>query len=236
MPTSLLICRHQIFGMKQPCTIGLIGGTGTEGRGIALRLAAAGLELGVGSRLPVRARELASELNEQLKAGRISGTDNATLISQSEIVFLTVPFVHADAVLQEHRERFFAGQILVDVTVPVVFDKGPRLLELAEGSGAEHIRNRIPLHLALVAAFKTLPAHLLAHADSWLDCDEFICSDSVEAKRRVLDLVSRIPRLRWVDAGSLSASRSLEAMTLLAIDINRRHKVQASRFRLVGLP
>ena len=219
----------------QPCRVGLIGGTGIEGRGIALRLAAAGLEVSVGSRKADRAREVAGELNRKLGVDRVRGIDNSALIGQSEVLFLAVPFVHADAVLHEHRERFSGGQILVDLTVPVVFDGGPRLLELPEGSGAEHVRTRIPSDLPLVAAFKTLPAHLLAENELPLDCDEFICSDSADAKKRVLELVGKIPRLRWVDAGPLSASRGLEAMTLLAVGINRRYKIKASRFQLVGL-
>ena len=87
----------------------------------------------------------------------------------------------------------------------------------------------------MVAAFKTLPAHLLCDIDTPLNCDEFVCSDSSEAKSRVLELVGTIPRLRWIDAGPLSYSRSLEAITLLEIGLNRRYRVQNSRIQIVGL-
>lgn len=216
-------------------SVGLIGGTGIEARGIALRLAAAGVDVTLGSRVRERATEAAGELNRLLGFDKVQGAENGELIEETEILFLTVPFAHSEPVLNEHRRRFSAGQILVDVTVPVAFDKGAQLVELEERSGAEHIQTRIPPELAIVAAFKTLPAHLLAESCAPLDCDEFICSDSPEAKSRVLEVVSRISSLRWIDAGPLRSSRSLEAMTLLAIQINRRYKIKDSRFRLVGL-
>ncbi|MBI4457230.1 MAG: NADPH-dependent F420 reductase [Acidobacteria bacterium] len=221
--------------MKQECKIGMISGTGTEGQGIALRLAAAGLQIALGSRSLERAQQVAGELNRQLGQERVAGVDNRTLVANSDLLFLTVPFVHVDSVLQQYRDQFSSNQILVDVTVPVVFDKGPRLLDLGEGSGAEYIRGRLPDRVPLVAAFKTLPAHLLVKRDIGLECDDFISSDSVEAKEHTLEVVSKIPGLRWIDAGPLRACRALEAMTLLAVMINRRYKIKFARYRVLGL-
>ncbi len=221
--------------MSQDATIGLISGTGEEGRGIALRLAAAGLEIHLGSRSEEKALQGAEELNQAIGQQRILGMDNHALIEQCNMLFLTIPFIHADSVLEKHRDQFSSRHILVDVTVPVVFDKGPQLLELEEGSGAEYVRQRIPSDTPLVAAFKTLPAHLLAEHQLTLECDEFLCSDSKEAKEQVRKVVEKIPTVRWIDGGPLKYCRALEAMTFLAIGINRRFKIQASRFQLVGL-
>ncbi len=221
--------------MAESFRAGLISGTGAEGLGIALRLAAAGHLLALGSRSVERARQKALEINQQLGEERVQGMDNHELVASCEMLFLTVPFVHAEKVIGEYQQDFSEVHILVDVTVPVVFDKGPRMLELGGKSGAEHLQSLLPAGPTVVGAFKTLSSHSLCEMDSPLDCDEFICSDSQPAKERVLEVVSQIPSLRWIDAGPLPYSRSLEAITLLEIGLNRRYKVKGSRVQVVGL-
>ena len=221
--------------MAESFRAGLISGTGAEGLGIALRLAAAGHLLALGSRSVERARQKALEINQQLGEERVQGMDNHELVASCEMLFLTVPFVHAEKVIGEYQQDFSEVKILVDVTVPVVFDKGPRMLELGGKSGAEHLRSLLPAGPTVVGAFKTLSSHSLCEMDSPLDCDEFICSDSQPAKERVLEVVSQISSLRWIDAGPLRYSRSLEAITLLEIGLNRRYKVKGSRVQVVGL-
>ncbi len=221
--------------MVESFRAGLISGTGAEGLGIALRLAAAGHTLALGSRSAERGRQKALEINQQLGEERIQGMDNHELVASCEMLFLTVPFVHAEKVIEEYQQDFWEDQILVDVTVPVVFNKGPRMLELGGKSGAEHLQSLLPAGPTVVGAFKTLSSHSLCEMDSALDCDEFVCSDSQPAKERVLEVVSQIPSLRWIDAGPLRYSRSLEAITLLEIGLNRRYKVKGSRVQMVGL-
>jgi len=221
--------------MAESFRVGLISGTGAEGLGIALRLAAAGHTLALGSRSAERGRQKALEINQQLGEERIQGMDNHELVASCEMLFLTVPFVHAEKVIEEYQQDFWEDQILVDVTVPVVFNKGPRMLELGGKSGAEHLQSLLPAGPTVVGAFKTLSSHSLCEMDSALDCDEFVCSDSQPAKERVLEVVSQIPSLRWIDAGPLRYSRSLEAITLLEIGLNRRYKVKGSRVQMVGL-
>ena len=221
--------------MAESFSAGLISGTGAEGLGIALRLAAAGHTLALGSRSAERGRQKALEINQQLGEERIQGMDNHELVASCEMLFLTVPFVHAEKVIEEYQQDFWEDQILVDVTVPVVFNKGPRMLELGGKSGAEHLQSLLPAGPTVVGAFKTLSSHSLCEMDSALDCDEFVCSDSQPAKERVLEVVSQIPCLRWIDAGPLRYSRSLEAITLLEIGLNRRYKVKGSRVQVVGL-
>ena len=221
--------------MEKSFRAGLISGTGEEGLGIALRLAAAGHTLALGSRSAERASQKALEINQQLGEDKVQGMDNHELVASCEMFFLTVPFVHTEKVIGEYQQYFSADQILVDVTVPVVFDKGPRLLDLGEKSGAEHLQSLLPAGPTVVGAFKTLSSHSLCEMDSPLECDEFICSDSQPAKERVLEVVSQIPSLRWIDAGPLRYSRSLEAITLLEIGLNRRYQVKGSRVQMVGL-
>jgi hypothetical protein len=87
----------------------------------------------------------------------------------------------------------------------------------------------------LAGAFKTIPARLLGDGEAALDCDEFVCGDSDDSRRRAIELVELLPGLRAVDVGPLSRARSIEHLTLLAIAINRRHKIHDARFRIVGL-
>lgn len=223
--------------------VGLIGGTGEEGRGLALRWAMAGARVSIGSRTIDKAKATADELNQILNAPDGTRTqhqivfgENKDVISDSDLVLLTVPFAHAASTLDGHRGDFREGSILIDITVPVSFEQGRvRYVELPEGSASEHLKTRLPENIPLVAAFKTEPAHLLAEIDEPLDCDAFVASDSKEAKARVMEAIGFIAGLRAVDAGTLYSARTLERMTVLAIGINRRHKIKTARYRIVGL-
>jgi NADPH-dependent F420 reductase len=217
--------------------IGLIGGTGREGLGVALRLVHAGVPVLLGSRSQDRAEAAAGSLRSRVPAARVEPAENGVVIASSDILVLSVQFAGAEATIAEHRHRFRPGSLLIDLTVPVAFEGGrPRFVELAEGSSAEHIRARLPESVALGVALKTIPAHALAAIDRPLDCDDFICGDTEDARARTLEFVRLIPGLRGVDCGALDAARVLERMTLLAITLNRRYKTQGARFRVVGLP
>jgi NADPH-dependent F420 reductase len=216
--------------------IGVVGGTGNEGRGLAVRFALTGVPVTIGSRDPARAAEVARGLCEQHAATSIAGMSNEDTIAGSDVVILAVPFVHAGPIVDRYRELFTPGTLVIDVTVPVMFDAGkPRFVEPAEGSAAEHLRLRLPNHVGLACAFKTLPARLLEHAETPLDCDDFVCGDSIESRERASALVGRIPGLRPVDTGPLESARVLERMTLLAITINKRYKRHGARFQVLGI-
>jgi NADPH-dependent F420 reductase len=147
-----------------------------------------------------------------------------------------VPFEAAGPLLDEHRQRFRSQALVVDVTVPLSFGAGKvTLADVAEGSAAEHVKARLPDHARLVAAFKTVPAHLLTEIDRPLDCDEFVCGDSPEARTEAIALTQAMQGLRGIDVGPLIRARSIEHLTLLAVGINRRHKIRDARFRIVGL-
>ncbi len=216
--------------------VGLIGGTGEEGRGLALRWALSGARVTIGSRAIEKAKTTADELNAIIGGDRIGYATNQVAIASSEFVLLTVPFAHAASTLEAHRQDFREGSILLDITVPVSFEQGRvRYVDLPEGSASEHLRPLLPSYVPLVAAFKTEPAHLLADTHEPLECDSFVASDSKEAATRVMNAIKFIEGLRPVDAGTLYSARALERMTVLAIGINRRYKVMTARYRVVGL-
>lgn len=219
--------------MAQP-TVAVLGGTGHQGRGIALRLARAGYRVVVGSRDAARASGVVADWPAE--AGSVSTSDYAGATKAADVVVLGIPFVAADGLLEELQPSFRTGALVIDVIVPVAFGPaGPTLVPVTEGSAAEHIKARLPARVRLAAAFKTIPAHLLNDIDRSVDCDEFVCGDSAEARSEASTLVGAVKGLRPVDVGPLSRARSIEHFTLLAIAINRRHKIHDARFRVVGL-
>src|SRR4030042_5173072 len=158
------------------------------------------------------------------------------MLSVCDIIFLTVPYAQAvDAVLHA-RPFLHSGHILVDVTVPLSFGGGSvEYLEQEGGSNSEIIARHLPAGIPLVAAFKTIPAALLAKMDAQLNCDVFVCGDDAKAKRRILQAASLIPSLRPLDAGPLRSARTLERMTDLAAWLNLHYKKKGARYRIEGL-
>ena len=221
--------------MSSPLRIGLLGGTGIEGRGLALRFAHAGAQVIVGSRARERAAAVVQELNQRLGRESIQPAENREMLSQSDLVLLTVPFAQAADALDTYRNDFRPGLTVVDATVPVKSKSTPGPGDLPEGSGSQFLAKRLPEGVHLVAAFKTIPAHVLAELEVPLDCDAFVCGDSEPDKARVIEAIRLIPGLRPVDVGGLDAAATLERMTALAIRINRRYKTKGARFRVIGL-
>jgi NADPH-dependent F420 reductase len=216
--------------------IGIIGGTGAEGRGLATRLAAAGVHTLVGSRDLDRAREVVTGLANQNRSLPLEAATNESVIDTCDVTFLAVPFARAADVVASHRAAFRPGALVVDLTVPVSFPEGRPVMEsLPEGSAAEHLRARLPAEVKLAATLKTIPAAVLTRIDTPLDCDEFVCGDSPEARTTTIEVLGRIPGLRLVDVGGLETAGILERMTLLAIAINKRYRVRTARFRVVGV-
>lgn len=214
--------------------IGLIGGTGKEGAGLARRLVQAGYAVTIGSRSIERAETTVDQLRG-IAPNRLRAADNRGVIAGCDVLFLCVPFLHAVTTISEHRDQFRPGALLIDVTVPVSFDGGrPNLVDVPEGSATEHIRRHLPERVSLAAALKTIPASLLASSEP-LDCDDFVCGSSNEARDRAIAILARIRGLRPIDVGGLEEARTLERMTVLAIRLNRRYKIHGARFRVVGL-
>ena len=218
-------------------TIGLVGGTGDEGKGLALRWAKAGARVILGSRSIEKAQSAADEVNGLLSGGqKVEAAENTRSASEADFVLLSVPFEHADAMVEAHQAQFRAGAILIDATVPLSFEGGKvRYVEPPEGSASEHLRTILRPDVPLVAAFKTMPAHVLLDPAESLDCDDFVAGDSKDARARVIEAISCIGGVRGVDAGTLESARAIERLTLLAVGINRRYKKKSARYRVVGI-
>ena len=214
-------------------SIAVVGGTGQQGRGLAQRFISAGERVIIGSRDPRRARETVATWEA---TASIAVADNIGAVAEADLVVIAVPFPTVDPLLTELRPHFRSGMIVIDVTVPVAFSAGKMtMLDVAEGSASEHIRARLPESVLLAAAFKTIPAYLLGAAGQPLDCDEFVCGDSDDARAGAARLIQMLPGVRAVDVGPLSRARHIEHLTALAIAVNRRHKIHDARFRVIGL-
>jgi 8-hydroxy-5-deazaflavin:NADPH oxidoreductase len=212
---------------------GIIGGTGHEGRGVAARLASAGVPVLVGSRQIERAQETVAALGASLP---LEAATNEQVASAGDVVFLAVPFTGVAELLEAFRTKFRPGALVIDLTVPLTFERGvPAIADVAEGSATEFIRARLPGEVRLAAAFKTIPASALAKIDTPLDCDEFVCGDTPEVSAAAIDLLNRIPSLRLLDAGGLQSARLIERMTALAIVLNKRYKARGARYKMIGV-
>jgi NADPH-dependent F420 reductase len=219
--------------MAQP-RIAVLGGTGQQGSGLAQRLALAGFHVIVGSRDQERAASIVAQWPAPARPAATAGYARA--IASAETIVLAVPFGSVDELLHEHQQQFQANSLVVDITVPLTRSGGTlTLADVPEGSAAEHVKARLPAHARVAATFKTVPAHLLGETAQPLECDEFVCGDSGEARAGAATLVQAIRGLRPIDVGPLSRARSIEQLTVLAIAINRRHKTRDARFRVVGV-
>jgi len=219
-------------------TIAIVGGTGPEGSGLALRWARAGQNVVIGSRDAARAEQKAGEIFARCDGKtQIRGTDNPSAVAASDIVVLTVPFsAHADT-LKQLKASFRPGTILIDATVPlasVVGGRATRTLSVWQGSAAQQAAELVPAGVKVAAAFQNIGADLL-NSDHDADCDIICCSDHDDARSLAMELAQLIPGVRGVDGGKLEMARHLEQITALLIDINIRYKAHSAGLRITGL-
>ena len=215
-------------------SVAIIGGTGDEGRGLALRFARAGIPIRIGSRTLEKARQAAQTMGDG-----VTGHTNEEAARLAGIVILTVPLAAQAGTLKSIRDSLRPGTILVDATVPLEVAIGGRLsrtITLWDGSAAQQAARLVPDGVFVVAAFHSLSAEALAHLDQPLDCDTLLCGDNAEAKMAVKELAGTIPGVRAIDAGPLDNARLLESAAALLISLNLRHKVKTSGIRITGLP
>jgi 8-hydroxy-5-deazaflavin:NADPH oxidoreductase len=220
-----------------PDQVTVIGGSGALGYGLALRLAAAGVPVVIGSRDEERARETAEQV-AAASGGDVKGLANGPAAEASEIVFVCVPFRNQSETLTNLKNHLKEGQLLVDATVPLaaaVSGKATRTLGVWQGSAAQQAQEMVPDGVRVVAALHTISAPILKDPQATLDEDVLICGDKRADKRRVAELIELIPGLRAVNAGLLEAARTVEMLTALLIGINARYKTHAG-VRITGLP
>lgn len=221
-----------------PGVIAVLGGTGAEGFGLALRWVRAGESVIIGSRDAARAREAAAKIRAAVGSkAKISGDENSTACAAADLLVLTIPFEGHAALLKQIKPAIPEGSIVVDATVPLAASVGgraSRTLGIWQGSAAQQTAELVPAGVSVVAAFHNTSAEVL-NGDAPVDCDVIVCSDDSDASMTVRTLAAKIPGVRAIDGGKLENARILEQITALLIGLNIRHKGH-SGIRITGLP
>ncbi len=199
--------------------IAIIGGTGPQGQGLALRFAQAGVPVALGSRDGARAQEIAAALNAKLGSAQIEGFDNAGAVAAAgEMVILAVPFSAHNATL-EALKGGLAGKILVDIVVPLS-PNDPKLVEMPpEGSATEAAQALLGPDIPVVGALHNVSAHTLNALEKPINCDILVCGNKLEPRKKVMALVEQLGVTAY-NAGNAQAARCIEAITPILIRLN----------------
>jgi len=218
--------------------IAIVGGTGPEGSGLALRWARAGEQVVIGSRDGARAQSAATQIAARAGAlGSVEGVENSVAVKMCDTVVLTVPFSGQGDLLKQLKPAFRTGTVLIDSTVPLAAAVGgrpTRTLGVWQGSAAEQAAEIVGKNVSVAAAFHSLSATVL-DGDHDVDCDVIVCSDDDRARQVASELAMKIPGVRAIDGGKLENARIVESMTALLITLNIRHKVRGAGWRVTGL-
>ena len=218
----------------QAKTIAIIGATGAQGGGLALRWARAGHRVIVASRDPAKAERAVAEMAASVPAGSLSHGGYADAAARGEIVVLAVPYAVQRATVEEIGEAI-AGKILVDATVPLKPPKVARVQLPPGGSAVLALQDVAPASTRIVSAFQNVSASHLQDLEHELECDVLVTGDDPEAREVVIGL-SRDIGLRAWHAGPLCNSAAAEALTSVLIAINSRYKVPGAGIRITGIP
>jgi NADPH-dependent F420 reductase len=217
--------------------IAVLGGTGPEGFGLALRWAQAGETVIIGSRDATRAQDAANKIKQRAPDANISGSENIAACAAADLLVLTIPFEGHTALLKQLKPAIRPGSVVIDTTVPLAASVGgraSRTLGVWQGSAAQETAELVPKGISVVAAFHNAGAELL-NADGPVDCDVIVCSDDPAAIQIVRNLAIKIAGVRAIDGGKLENARIVEQITALLIGLNIRHKGH-SGIRITGLP
>jgi NADPH-dependent F420 reductase len=215
-------------------TIGIIGGTGKEGKGLAFRWLKAGFRVLIGSRQAEKAKAAAEDLIEMFGGSAdVEGMTNPEVAQSADVVVLTVPFSAHAATLEGLKENL-RGKILIDVTVPLVPPKVSKVQMPPAGSAAQEAQAILGDETEVVAAFQNVSYERLIH-DEDIGCDVLVTGSSKAARAKVLELI-RAGNMIGFDAGPIENSVVVEGLTSVLIGINRQFGVQHAGIRIVGIP
>ncbi len=213
--------------------IGIVGGTGREGRGLAVRWAKAGHDVFIGSRQAEKGLAKAAEFSKEFGVS-IRGADNLSACEHAELIIVTVPYGAHRATFESIRDAV-GDKVIVDITVPLQPPK-VRSVNLPEGqSAALEARALLNEGARLVAALHHISSEHLSDPKHSFDCDVLVCGDDKDARAAVISLVSDLG-LRGIDAGVLKNAIALESITPVLLHINRRYKSVGSGIRITGIP
>jgi NADPH-dependent F420 reductase len=214
--------------------IAVLGGTGKEGSGLALRWAAAGHEIIIGSREAERAQRTAADLNRTLGQETVRGMTNHEAAAQADVIVMTVPYAAHAATLESVKDAA-QGKVFVDVTVPLDPQNVRRAKMPPAGSASAEAQQLLGEGVKVVAAFQSIGAEHLASSSHEIECDVLVCGNDKDAKKLVIELAQAARITAW-DAGPIENAMVVEGLTSVLINLNIKHKVKASGIRITGIP
>jgi NADPH-dependent F420 reductase len=214
--------------------IAVLGGTGKEGSGLALRWAAAGHDVTLGSRELDKAGRAAAELNATLGQDRVRGMVNRNAAAQAEVVVMAVPYAAHASTLESVRD-VVQGKVFVDVTVPLDPANVRRVKLPVAGSASLEAQQLLGETVRVVAAFQNISAEHLKSPEHEIDCDVLVCGNDKDAKQQVIELARAAHMQAW-DAGPIENAQVMEGLTSVLINLNIKHKVKAAGIRITGIP
>lgn len=214
-------------------TVGIIGGTGKEGSGLAMRWALNGYRVLIGSRDAEKAVARAEELNGQIGGEYITGVSNTDAVLQADLVVLTVPYSAHQDTLAGLKDPL-QGKVLVDVSVPLQPPK-VRQVFVPEGKAAAlEAQALLGEGVRVVSAFQNTSSSKMSNPDLPIDCDVLVTGNDADAKADVMRLVEAAG-MRGVDAGPLENAVAAEALTAVLLHINKTYGIKGSGIRITGL-
>jgi len=215
-------------------TVAIIGGTGNQGPGLALRWAKSGrYRVIIGSREALKAQIVAESLNTRLGEKVVEGMTNEAAAAAADIVVLTVPYSAHASTLESIRPQL-RGKVLVDVTVPLQPPRVSRVYIPPGGSATAEAQALLGDEVRVVCAFQNVSATHLPRLDEPFVCDVLVCGDDRDAKAEAIAL-AEAAGLRGLDAGPLQNAVVVEGLTPLLIGINKRYNVEGAGIQVTGL-
>jgi NADPH-dependent F420 reductase len=220
-------------GSSPKITISVLGGTGKEGRGLALHWAKAGFHILIGSRTTEKAIKTAKDILDLLDGKAfVQGLTNIEAAQAADIVVLTVPYVAHRLVLESVKEAL-QGKILVDVTVPILPPEVTKVQIPPDGSAAMEAHRIAGENVQVTSAFQNIAYGRLMQ-DEPVGCDVLVTGTSQEARDETLKLVAAAGLTGW-DAGPLENSIVSEGLTSVLININRKYGTNEAGIKIVGI-
>lgn len=218
--------------MNQKATLGLLGGTGALGLGLAKRWLASGYKVVIGSRSMERGQESVESLKQTIPGADVRCLDYLSTARAADVIVVVVPFSSHAETLELIRDAA-QGKVVIDAVVPLVPPKVSTVQMPQEGSASLIAQSILGEEAFVVGAFHNVAASKL-QAEGPIDCDVLVCGNHQPSRESVLELV-RALGLRGIDVGVLQNSIAMEAMTSLLIGINRRYKSDAAGIRITGI-
>ena len=202
-------------------TVGIIGGTGPQGQGLAMRFASAGIPIFIGSRDKNKSQEIVAKLNQKIPAGSITiegGTNQEAINRSSEMIIFAVPWEAHNSFLNDLKEQI-GQKILVDIVVPLSKNDPKKVSMPPEGSATETAQSILGDETPVIGALHNVSATTLQNLNWKINCDVLVCGNNLNARKQVMSLIEKIG-VKAYNAGDAESARCIEALTSILIRIN----------------